>query len=95
MKQPDMYVVSLIADFFLYTRTTQVSLFVCWGIGKFTCSCIVFFFIIIIIIITNYITTTTTTTVIVIAAGTAVICEFHQLTGLLCVHISHILSLSS
>ena len=31
----------------VYTHTTQVSLFVCWGIGKFTCSCIVlivFFF---------------------------------------------------
>lgn len=76
MKQPDMYVVSLIADFFLYTRRTQVSLFVCWGIGKFTCNCILLFsttFIIIIIIV-----------MLIVKATATVICEFHQLPGLLC-----------
>ena len=78
MMQPDIHAVSLITDFFLYTCTTQVSLFVCWGIGKFTCSCIVLFSIIIIIYITTTTTTTTsTTTTIIIAAATAGICEIH------------------
>jgi hypothetical protein len=36
MKQPDMYVASIIADFFLYRHTAQVTLFVCWGLGKFS-----------------------------------------------------------
>ena len=62
MKKPNMYVISLITDYFLYTRTTQVSLFACWGI--------------IIIYITTAATTTTTITV-VIAAATAGICEIH------------------
>ncbi|KAJ4450258.1 hypothetical protein ANN_01678 [Periplaneta americana] len=39
MKQPDMYVVSLIADFFLCRHTTQVTLLVCWGLGKHSFMC--------------------------------------------------------
>jgi hypothetical protein len=34
-----MYVVSLIADFFLCRHVTQVTLFVCWSFGKYTYNC--------------------------------------------------------
>jgi len=49
MKQRDMHVVSLIKDYILYTYKTQVSLFVCWGIGKLTSSCIVLFFLLLLL----------------------------------------------